>query len=163
MTTEEIIKNITSRDTHKVWESACEIINSGQDHYTIAPLIKYLQLIKSSTADLNMGGAFAPNQRFIDFAIATIEFHEGAKKCPCALFTKKITLTNTLVKRKNQYEGFNPNKEVQKGNIEILDTLYIDNNWIDYYLVECVKCKTRYKVEEREGHYMFWIWTYLKH
>jgi len=31
MTTEEIIDEITSGDTHKVWSSACEIINLGQE------------------------------------------------------------------------------------------------------------------------------------
>lgn len=158
MTTQEIIENITSRDTHKVWESACEIINFGQDYYAIAPLLDYLPIIRNSTEDLDMGGAFAPNQRFIDFAIATIEFHKNTEQCPCALFTKKFKLTNNLVKREIQYEGFNPNKEAEKGNVEILDTVYIDNNWIDYYVVKCVKCTAYYKVEEREGHYMFWNW-----
>lgn len=158
MTTEEIIENITSRDTYKVWEAACEIINSGQDYDTIAPLIEYLPVIKNSTAGLDMGGAFALNQRFIDFAITTIEFHAVSKKCPCALFTEKFRLTNDLVKREIQYEGFNPNKETEKGNVKILEIVYIDNNWIDYYIVECAKCTAHYKVEEREGHFMFWIW-----
>jgi len=158
MTAEEIIESITSRDTHKVWESACEIINCGQDRTLVAPLIKYLPEIKSSTAGLDMGGAFAPNQRFIDFAITTIEFHKDNEGCPCALFTKKYKFTNDVVKKEIQYEGFNPDKEAKKGNIKIVDTTYIDNNWVNYYMVECAKCATRYKVEEREGHFMFWRW-----
>jgi hypothetical protein len=158
MTTEEILEHITSRDTHKVWESACEIINAGQDRTLIAPLIRYLPEIKSSTAGLDMGGAFAPNQRFIDFAITTIEFHQVNESCPCALFIKKYKLTNDVVKMEIQYEGFDPNKEAKKGNIKIVDTAYIDNNWVDYYMVECAKCATHYKVEEREGHFMFWRW-----
>ena len=158
MTTEEIIEKITSRDAHKVWESACEIIKSGQDYYTIAPLIDYLPIIKSGTVDLDMGGLLAPNQRFIDFAIATIEFHESTKKCSCALYTKKFRVTNDAFKREIQYEGFNPIKEAENGNIKILDTIYINDGWIDYYLAECKKCKMHYKVEEREGHFMFWKW-----
>lgn len=105
-----------------------------------------------------MAGAFAPNQRFIDFAVVTIEFYKTVGKCPCALFTEKFKLTKDVFKRKIQYEGFNPNKEAEKGNVKILDTVYIDNNWIDYYLVECEKCTAHYKVEEREGHYTFWSW-----
>jgi len=46
MTTEEIIENITSRDTNKVGKSACEIIDIGQDHDKIVPLLKFLPLIK---------------------------------------------------------------------------------------------------------------------
>jgi hypothetical protein len=98
------------------------------------------------------------NQRFIDFAITTIEFHQDNESCPCALFIKKYKLTNDVVKREIQYEGFDPNKEAKKGNIKIVDTAYIDNNWVDYYMVECAKCATHYKVEEREGHFMFWRW-----
>jgi hypothetical protein len=158
MTTAEILENITSGDGTKVWESACKIISLGHNHDAIVPLIEYLPLIKSSTAGLNMGGAFAPNQRFIDFAIATIEFHESTNKCPCALFIKKFRLTNDIAKREIKYECFNPNKEAEKGNVKILDTVYIEKNWVDYYLVECIKCKTHYKVEEREGHYAFWTW-----
>jgi hypothetical protein len=111
MTTEEIVKYMTSRDTHKVWESACEIINAGQNRTLVAPLIRYLPEIKSCTAGLDMGGAFAPNQRFIDFAITTIEFHKDNESCPCALFIKKYKLTNDVVKREIQYEGFDPNEE----------------------------------------------------
>ena len=158
MTTQEIIKKITSLDTHKVWESAGEIIKLGQDRSKIEPLIEHLPEIKDATANLDMGGAFAPNQRFIDFAITTIEFHKDRKDCPCALYTEKYKLTNDVYKRELQYESFNPNKEAEKGNIKIEDTTLIDNNWIDYYMVECTKCHTQFKVEEREGHYMFWNW-----
>jgi len=157
MTTQEIIENISSRDIHKVWESACEIIKFGQDHLVIAPLIEYLPLIKNSTLNLDMGGAFAPNRRFVDFAIVTIEFHQSGKKCSCALFTKKFKLTKDPFNRKIAYESFNPNKEFEKGNVKILDTVNM-NNYVDYYLVECNKCATHYKVEEREGHYTFWQW-----
>ena len=38
MTTEKIIEYITSQDSHKVWESACKVIDLGQDHEKITPL-----------------------------------------------------------------------------------------------------------------------------
>jgi hypothetical protein len=159
MTTEEIVEHITSRDAHKVWGSACAIIESGQDHQKVEPLVKYLPLIKEATNNLNMGGGFAPNQRFVDFAIKTIEFHTNKTTCSCALFVEKYKLTNDVVEREIQYECFSPAKEVEKGNIKILDTVLMDGKWIDYYVIECVKCSTRFKVEERQGHYMFWNWA----
>lgn len=161
MTTEEIIQNITSRDTHKVWNSACEIINNGQNLEKINPLINYLPIIKEKTIDLKMGGAFAPNQRFIDFAIKTIEFHINRKGCSCSLYCEKFKLTNDIVDRQVQYEMFNPDNEVEKKNIVILGTEFIEEKWINYYNVECLRCKTKYKVEEREGHYKFWYWKKL--
>ena len=158
MITEKIVEYITSQDRQKVWESACAIIDSGQDHRKIEPLIKYLSLISETTINLNMGGGFAPNQRFIDFAIKTIEFHKNREGCSCKLFVEKYKLTNDIMNREIQYEGFNPKKEVEKGNVKILDTIHIEEKWVDYYLVECTKCLTKFKVEEREGHYMFWNW-----
>ena len=61
-----------------------------------------------------MGGMFAPNQRFIDFAVKTIEFHKEDKECSCALFAEKYKLANDVVDRELQYDCFNPNKEVEK-------------------------------------------------
>lgn len=159
MTTEEIYEYIISRDQDKVWKSACEIIDSGQNHRKIKPLVEFLPLIVERTKNLNLGGMFASNQRFVDFAIKTINFHKNEKVCYCGLYVEKYFLTNDIVKRELQYECFNPNKELEKGNIDIIDIIRIENKWIDYYKVECKKCKKRYKVEERDGHYMFWNWS----
>jgi len=162
MTTGEIIEKIISRDTHKVWEAACKIIELGRDREKIAPLIEYLPLITEKTGGLDMGGGFANNQRFIDYAITTIEFHKN-NQCPCGLYVAKYTSTHqAYLNKKIQYECTNPNREVEKGNIKILDIVRIEEKWVDYYLVECLKCGTKYKVEEREGHYMWWHWIKIK-
>ncbi len=160
MNIEEILRDIISRDTHKVWIASCEIIDNGHNYKKVKPLISYLPLIKEKTVGLNMGGGFAPNQRFIDFAIKIIEFYRDKKECPCSLYTEKYRMTNDIVDRELQYECFNPNKEVEKGNVKIIETKLIDKSkYVDYYYVECVKCKTRFNVQEREGHYMFWHWN----
>lgn len=144
MTTEEIIKEITSRDTYMVWRSSCEIISIGQDPEKIKPLIPYISLIKEKTDGLDMGGAFAPNQRFIDFALKTLEFHRNNDKCPCDLYDK---------------HGLDPNKEVNKGFVDIIETTRIDGKWVDYYISICTRCQQKFKIIEREGHYMWWEWT----
>jgi hypothetical protein len=156
--TEDVAK-ITSRDTHMVREASCEIISLGQMRDKITPLIEHLDEIKKETIGLDMGGAFAPNQRFIDFAIKTIEFHkEHSDLCTCALYTAKYKTNAVSPNMEFEYESTNPEKEQEKGNIKILQTTLIDGNWIDYYEVECLKCGQRFKVEERMYHYMWWRW-----
>lgn len=63
MDVKQLIDEITSRDTHQVWRSACEIIALGQDPERIRPLIDALPVIEEATKNLEMGGLFAPNQR----------------------------------------------------------------------------------------------------
>lgn len=143
----EIVEDITSHDRHKVWFTSCEIINDGQNHEVILPLVKYLSEIKKKTKGLHMGGLLAPNQRFVDFAIRTIEFHRDSKECPCVLYSN--------------YELFNPSKEAEKGNIKIIETIMLNENYPDYYLVECKKCGRKMKVSEREYHFTWWQWDAL--
>ncbi len=147
MTIEEILEKITSGDTHKVWESACKIISLGQDHHSIVPLIPFLPSIIKKTKNLQMGGVIAPNQRFIDYAIKTIEFHRDSNACSCNLYLGPDSITP------------NPNIEAKKGNIQILDTVRIEGKWVDFYQVKCQKCNQLYRVIEREHHFMWWGWT----
>lgn len=148
MSTEEILSDITSRDTAKVWKSSCEIISIGQHRDQIFPLIAHLPEIKEQTKGLEMGGGFALNQRFIDYAIRILEFHQNHTACTCTLYT-------------DSYECNDPNKEVAKGNLTIQDTK-LENNWIDYYISTCNRCGQRFKTIEREGHYTWWQWIKLE-
>jgi len=91
-----------------------------------------------------MGGVFAPNQRFVDFAIKVIEFHRDSNECVCNLYLG---------------HGVDPNKEVAKGNVKILETVRMDGKWVDFYTVGCEKCSDKYKVIERESHHMWWEWA----
>ena len=147
MTTEEIIEKILSRDTHKVWEASIKIISLGQLRDNILPLIPHLQTIVEKTKGLDMGGAFAPNQRFIDYAIKTIEFHRDHNECACNLYLGPDSVTP------------DPNREVRSGHVNILDTTFMEGNWVDFYKVQCVRCEQLYKVIEREGHFKWWGWT----
>ena len=144
--TQEILHNILSGDTHKVWEVSCEIISLGQDTDRIKQFIPYLEDIKTSTRGLKMGGLFAPNQRFIDKAIETVEFYKKGTGCSCCLLG----------------QDSNPNHEVKNGNMINQDTVKINNsNYVDYYNIKCLKCSKEYKVYEREYHYTWWEWTQI--
>lgn len=144
MDIQQLIADIISRDTHKVWRASCEIISLGQDTDTIKPLIKFLPLIRKKTRGLVMGGMFAPNQRFVDFAIRTIEFHRDSAQCPCALYEE---------------HGVDPKVQAAKGYIKIASTTRIEGKWVDYYNTICQRCNQEFKVIERESHYMWWEWT----
>lgn len=147
MTTEEIISKITSKDTTKVWEASCKIISLGLDKSKIEPLIPHLSSIIEKTKNLEMGGALASNQRFIDYAIKTIEFHrDNSNSCACSLYLAPESIAP------------DPNNEVNKNYITILDTITIENKWVDFYKVECKSCGQLYKVIEREYHFMWWGW-----
>lgn len=148
MNTEEIVNKITSRDPTKVWESSCEIISIAQSRDKILPLIKFLPLIVEKTKGLTMGGGFAPNQRFVDYAIRILEFHRSNKGCTCELYT-------------DTYECNDPNEEIEKGNIELESITRIEDKWVDFYITKCTKCGQRFKTIERDGHYTWWEWTKL--
>ena len=92
-----------------------------------------------------MGGMFASNQRFVDFAIKAIEFYRDSLECSCILYTWLDT--------------FDPSKALEKGHIIITDTVRIESKWIDFYIVACQKCKQEYNVVERDYHYTWWGWT----
>lgn len=146
MTTEQIISDLTSKDVSRIRIGACEIISFSQDKEKVLQLKDFRQLIIDKTAGIEMGGAFAPNKRFVDYALNIIDFHVADKRCSCTLYSDF------------KYECNDPNKEVEKGNIVILEITKIENNWIDYYSCSCNKCGQKFNVFERDGHYTWWEW-----
>lgn len=149
MTTDQIISDITSKDVSRIRIAACEIISFSQDKEKVLQLKDFRQLIIDKTAGLKMEGAFAPNRRFVDYALNIIDFHASDKRCPCNLYSEF------------KYECNDPNKEAELGNILINDITKIENNWIDYYSCSCKKCGQNFKIFERDGHYTFWEWEKL--
>jgi hypothetical protein len=138
-----ILDDICSRDTHKVWSSSCQIIEDGQDREKILPLIKHLSRIKERTCGLKMGGLIASNQRFVDFAIRTIEFHRDSTACPCCLYLEN---------------GADPKKEAGLKRIQIKDTVTMEGGWVDYYVADCTRCGGLFHIIEREYHFTWWEW-----
>lgn len=143
-TTKEIINKISSKDSHQIWESSCEIIALGQDREAIKPLLGLTNKIDDLTKGVELGGAFAPNSRFLSGAIKTLEFHRDSDFCTCALY--------------GLHDCMNPNKEVDKGFLKIDNIVRIENKWVDYYEASCTRCNQKFIIEEREGHYMWWKW-----
>lgn len=144
MTPREIINKISSKDRHQIWEASCEIIALGQDREAIKHLIGLTDNINDLTKDIKLGGAFAPNERFVTGAIKTLEFHRDSKECTCQLY--------------GTHDCMNPNNEVKKGFLTINNIVRIEEKWVDYYEASCTRCQQKFQIEEREGHYMWWAW-----
>jgi len=144
MTTREIINKISSKDSHQIWESSCGIIALGQDREAIKPLLGLTNKIDDLTKGIELGGAFAPNSRFLSGAIETLKFHRDSDSCTCALY--------------GLHDCMDPNKEVDKEFIKIDNIIRIEDKWVDYYEATCTRCNQKFRVEEREGHYMWWAW-----
>ncbi len=147
MNTQAIIDDITSKDVQKIRTASCEIIDVFQDEEKIKPLVPFVELIRKETSGLDLGGAFAPNKRFPEYAIKILEFYQIRNGCPCALY-------------EGEYECFDPRRESGKGNIKIASE--IEGNWACDYVVECQKCGANYDVIERNSHYTWWKWTKIK-
>jgi hypothetical protein len=144
MTSIEIINKIASRDKHQILEAACEIIALGQDREAIKPLLGLINQIDDLTYGIELGGAFAPNSRFISGAKTTLNFHKDSDECTCNLF--------------GIHEQMNPNKEVEKGYLKIHTITRIEEKWVEFYKASCTRCHQQFKIEEAESHYMWWDW-----
>lgn len=138
--TKELLDEILSGDSHKVWSSSCAIMKLSQNEERIKEFVPYLNEIKTKTANLNLGGTIAPNDRFVKKVIKVLEHYRTGGGCSCCLLDGNDD--------PNNYE-----------TIDIQETVnYKDSNWVDFYIVECKKCNQKYKVCEREYHYTWWDW-----
>ena len=114
MKIEEIIEDMTSKDVSRIRSSGAIIIRNSQNESGIKELIPYKKQIEKSTNELELGGAFASNNRFYKFPLEIIEFHKelnlffgNRKKCTCQLYLSK------------SYECFNPEQEAQNESIQL--------------------------------------------
>lgn len=138
--TNEILNDILSRDSQKVWSSSNTIIKMSQDNKRIKEFIPHLGEIKAKTANLDMGGLFAGNDRFVKKVIRILEHYKNEQECSCCLFDGDDNPTD--------YETIDIKEEVRVK----------DNNCLDHYVVECKKCKQKFNVYEREYHFSWWDW-----
>lgn len=149
----DIVEDMTSRDVDKIRKSGLEIINNSQNEELIALLIPYRDLIFNSTRNLDLGGAFATNNRFYEFPIEIIDYHKELNpktnnRCTCDLYFKT-------------YFDFDPNREALNPSIELFAQGIGDYTHV--YGLECRKCTKRFHVSERHYHYVWYQWHVLTH
>lgn len=141
--TQIIVQDMLSRDSHKIWSASCKICSLSQNHDRIMELVPYKEQMISATSNIELGGAVAPNSRFLQKAFKIIYFHKDNMGCPCLLLG----------------EDANPIHCVEDGYFTLKDTVHgKDSNYVDYYILYCKRCGRLYQVDEREYHYIWWNW-----
>ena len=140
MTTQEILKGITSRNRKWARESANAIAEACQDRNRMLPLITYLPEIKRDRYDF---GAQSPSKKNMEFAIRTLQFYSDLMRCPCALYAELDT--------------FDPEQEVKKGNVQIIQRFYT-SGVVTLYSIRCLQCKQRLHAEKQMNG-TSWKWT----
>lgn len=144
MTNEELVEDFCSGNTQRILKASSQIISMAQESKRVKPFISYLPLILEKTKGLDLGGGFAPNSRFLSFAIRIIEFHRDSKACPCNLYSGS--------------QDLDPVDQDKKGWIQIFQKTYFDNGYLDFYLARCSRCGQNFKIIEREYHFTWWGW-----
>jgi len=146
MDTKEIIDKLTSREVDGIRESGWYIIRNSQNSEVIDPLVPYIEEISSKTQNLKLGGGFASNNRFAEYAVKIVSYYASQTGCSCGVFPEI---------------GLDLDPKEEYNNVNILETQRIENKWVDYYIVSCKKCGQNYKVFERDGHWVFYEWKKL--
>lgn len=135
--TQEILNDILSRDSHKIWAASCEIASLSQNHEKVMELVPYKQQIIDGTEGIDLGGFFCSNKTHLKRALMVLEFHEQKLFCPCHLLG----------------EFDNPDDLVQDDYFTLVSAEEYS------YTVRCNQCGTNYKVDLREYHFIWWEWT----
>lgn len=142
-TTKELVADILSGDSHKLWQGICEICSLSQNHTRIMEIARYKYRIKFATRRILCGWPYSLERRRLLKIFKIIDFHKKNKKCPCCLLG----------------QDDDPHYMVEDGYFDLLQTVpYADRNYNNYYVVRCRRCGTTYKVSEKEYHFLWWEW-----
>ncbi|WP_102128300.1 hypothetical protein [Deinococcus planocerae] len=140
-TVNDLLMDLLSRDTHRVWSAACAV-NVLRDPPALTTLAEHLPEIERATEDL--GGGLFPNNERLRQAIYTLRAQRDGL-CRCWLYPEFLT--------------YAPLKEQEAGDVTVLSSDPPD--WHMDYHCRCAHCGTEYKVEQREGHLTWWKWLKL--
>lgn len=138
-----LLEDFTSGDPHRIW-SASGAVAKLRDAEELDRLARNFALIWCKTRGIKLGGMFVPNAEHLRFALRKLRYHRDRRGCLCRLYP--------------EYLFFNPDDEAAAGNVCIESTTYVEGRWVDRYTCVCTACGTRYRVEERESHYLWWGW-----
>lgn len=153
MDIKRIVQDMTSKDVDRIRKSGVEIIKNSQNETQIEKLFPYRDDIYESTKNLDLGGAFATNNRFYKFPIEIIDYHfalnsqhEKSQRCTCELYLKS-------------YHDYDPNEEAHNDSMSLLAKGIGDYTFV--YGMKCEKCGKRFNVSERHYHYVWYKWDIL--
>ena len=146
---EMILEDLLSQDPQRIWYASCEVIHLGQERTRILPLVPHLAEIRQAAEHIVLGGGLAPNRRFVDLALQTIQFHRDSEACPCCLYP--LPQGDCV---------FDPREEAERGRVRILDCT-VNEHYTGDYPVQCARCGRLFQVTQEWGHFVWWRWTPL--
>ena len=138
---EMILEDLLSQDSERIWYASCEIIHLGQERTRI------LAEIRQAAEYIALGGGLAPNRRFVDLALRTVQFHRDSEDCPCCLYP--LPKGDCI---------FDPWEEAERGYVCILDCT-ADEHYTGDCLVQCTRCGKLFQITQEWGHFVWWRWT----
>lgn len=142
----EILADLLSKDSKKIWWASGEVISECQNPDRIMPLVPFRDRIARETREVSMGGAVAPNRRFVDLVLKILDFYGKGRNCPCGIYPMA-----------GSDSTFRPSTEKSRGNIEILERVE-SGGFPDYYVVQCTRCGQKFRVKEGMYHFVWWQW-----
>ena len=148
-TTKELIADMLSGDSHKLWHASCEIRSLSQNHGRMMEISRYKCRLKFTARRILSGWPPNSPQRLCLLKIfESIDFHRKNKDCPCCLLGQQD----------------NPHHVVEDGYFDLLRTIPYSSkcNINDYYILRCKRCGATYKVFEREYHFLWWDWKRIE-
>jgi hypothetical protein len=153
MDLEKIVQYMTSKDVDRIRKAGAEIIKNSQNETQIQKLFPYRDDIFEKTKNLDLGGAFATNNRFYQFPLEIIDYHfvlksqeENKERCTCDLYLKS-------------YHDYDPNEEALNDSMTLFAKGIGDYTFV--YGMKCEKCKRRFHISERHYHYIWYKWDIL--
>jgi len=153
MDIDKVIQDMTSRDVDRIRTAGAEIIKNSQNEEQIKKLFPCRDDIYNSTRNLDLGGAFATNNRFYEFPLEIVDYHsllnskkENSGKCTCDLYLKS-------------YHDYDPNEEALNDSMTLFAKAIGDYTFV--YGMKCEKCKRRFHISERQYHYIWYKWDIL--
>ena len=102
----EIVADMLSKDPVRIWSASSTICSLSQDQHSMKKLIPYITQFTNTTKGIELGGALAPNKRFLDKALCILNYYKEEKGCPCCLLG----------------EDSNPLPMVEQAYFELLDS-----------------------------------------
>ncbi len=138
---EEIIADLCSRDSHRVWAASWRVLRS-RDDTLFAALAASLDPIRAATEDLPLGGSLHSNAITLNAMFARVD-HRRRGTCWCRSYSDLLL--------------FDPAREQTAGYVRIDGASA--PGWSMTYDVTCTVCGRRYAVEQGEYHYPWWKWV----
>jgi hypothetical protein len=136
----DLLDDFLSRDPHRIW-SASGAVRHLADRDALRRLAAHVDEIEARTRGVELGGMMRPNATHLAFALRKLRFARDSAECLCTLNA--------------QDDLVDPDREAREGRV----TRVSEDPATWSCVCRCNACGREWRVERREYHYPWWIWT----